>query len=290
MNLILLAHWEGIACRDKSGRTPIEIWDECELLVDEEHRVVFECLTRSHNTYTRLQEEWQNKLNALKKQHEATLFGLNLRHSEEMKREHITRSELESELNMLHQSVEMLTANNSEQAERINGFTKVERTWLERVDSLTKSVEQLQAEKAEEQDNVEALHQLVEDKDVEIEALSAKVKKLSKDIQQVMSWYNQTSQGLSRTQESLQQMVDNYVDVHGKLSREKEALQKMLAKRGISLPETTLRLHAPVSPSSPTANYFDERDNFSSMLNDAANAAAMAATAALTGHLIDGPD
>jgi hypothetical protein len=285
VNLIVVAHWEGIACRDKSGRTPIEIWDECELLVDEDHRVVFESLTRSHNTYTRLQADWQNKLNALKKQHEAALFGLNLRHSEDTKRENEKKSELELELNKLHQSVEMLTAENSEQDEKINGFAKVERNWLERVDSLTRAVETLQVEKAEEQENVDALHQLVEDKDIEIEALSAKVKNLTKDMQKVMAWYNQTGDGLSRTQESLQQMVDNYVDVHGKLSREKQALQKILAKRGIGLPATKYRQPA------RSFDEFNESDTFSSIMDDAANAAAMAASAALiTGQLIDGPD
>ncbi|CAB9515601.1 expressed unknown protein [Seminavis robusta] len=287
VNLIVVAHWEGIACRDKSGRTPIEIWDECELLVDEDHRVVFESLTRCHNTYTRLQEDWQNKFIALKKQHEAALFGLNLRHDDEMKKENEKKAELEQELNKLHQSVEMLTAENIEHEEKVSSFAKVERTWLERVDSLTKAVEQLQVEKAEEQENVEALHQLVEDKDIEVKALSAKTRKLTKDVQQVMAWYNQTEEGLSRTQESLQQMVDNYVEVHGKLSREKEALQRMLAKRGIDLPATQKKKFSPRALSPIPSDFGSD---VSSIMDDAAHAVAAAASAALTGHLIDGPD
>jgi predicted nucleic acid-binding Zn-ribbon protein len=279
VNLIVLANWEGIVARDKSGRTPIEIWDECELLVDEDHRVVFECLTRCHNTYTRMQDEWQTKFNNLKKEHEAALRALNMRHDDAMHKEAKKKAELESELNKLNQSVEMLTNENAEQNERITSFSKVEHSWRERVDYLTKSVERLQSEKAEEQENVEALHQLIEDKDDQIKSLSSKVRKLTKDMQHVMSWYDQTDSELSRTQESLQRMVDNYVEVHEKLSHERDTLKSILVKRGIEALPRKPTIERSI-PSAMSEDYYNEEGY--SIMNDAANAAAAAARAALT--------
>lgn len=287
VNLIVVANWEGIAARDKSGRTPIEIWDECELLVDEDHRVVFESLTRCHETYSRMQDDWQNKVNNLKKQHEAAIHSLNLCHDEAMEEEAMKKAELETELNKLNHSVEMLTSENSEQDDRIVSFSRVERTWLERVDSLTKSVEQLQVEKAEEQENVEALHQLIEDKDEQIKTLSAKARKLSKDMQHVMVWYDQTDSELAKTQTSLQQMVDNYVEVHGKLSHERQTMKKLLAKRGIEAP---LRQSSSMEDADFSAFHTDYSygGEVSSIMDDAAAAAAAAASAALT--VIADPD
>lgn len=280
VNLIVLANWEGIAARDKSGRTPIEIWDECELLVDEDHRVVFESLTRCHNTYTRMQDEWQTKFNNLKKQHESAMQTLHLRHDDALQKEARKKAELEAELNKLNQSVEMLTSENSEQDDRITSFTKVENTWRERVDYLTKAVERLQSEKAEEQENVEALHQLIEDKDDQIRTLSSKVRKLTKDMQHVMSWYDQTDSELSKTQESLQVMVDNYVEVHEKLSHERHNLKAILVKRGIEAPPSRRPTVERSSP--PPASPSDDDEEGSSIMDNAARAAAAAARAALT--------
>ena len=292
VNLIVVANWEGIAARDKSGRTPVEIWDECELLVDDDHRVVFESLTRCHATYTRLQSDWQHKMNILQKQHEAALRSLTDNHSAEMKREAQVKAELEAELNNLHQSVEMLTTENTEQDEKIAGFARVERTWLERVDTLTKAVEVLQKEKAEEQENVEALHQLIEDKDEEILKLSTKVRKLTKDMQHINAWYDQTDKGLAETQENLQKMVDSYVEVHGKLSKERQQMQKLMVKRGI---QVTPQNNA--GSRQPATHNFDDFDDYASdiyvdggLMGEAANAAAAAASAALSDHLIANMD
>lgn len=287
VNLIVVANWEGIAARDQSGRTPVEIWDESELLEGEDHRVVFESLTRCHSTYTRLQADWKHKMDNLREQHEAAIRSLAAKHSAEMNHEAKLKSKMEDELSKLHQSVEMLTTENAEQDEKITGFAQVERTWTHRVNTLTKSVETLQKEKAEEEENVEALHQLIEDKDEEIVVLSTKVRKLTKDMQHINTWYNQTEKGLAQTQTNLQQMVDSYVEVHAKLSKERLMMQKLMAKRGIE-----------VQPSINTGEsqqsaVFDEYDDYGSdvyveggMMDGAAHAAAAAASAALSDYLI----
>ena len=287
VNLIVVANWEGIAARDKSGRTPVEIWDESELLEGEDHRVVFESLSRCHSTYTLLQSDWRHKMDTQQKQHEAAIRSLTAKHSTEMEREAQVKANLEDELNKLHQSVKMLTTENTEQDEKIIGFAQVERTWTERVNTLTKSVETLQKEKAEEEENVEALHQLIEDKDEEIVALSTKVRKLTKDMQHINAWYDQTDRGLAETQTNLQQMVDSYVEVHGKLSKERLMMQKLMAKRGIEVPPS-INTGAPRQPA-----VFDDYDDFGSdiyveggLMDGAAHAAAAAASAALSDHLI----
>lgn len=291
VNLIIVANWEGIAARDKSGRTPVEIWDECELLVDDDHRVVFESLTRCRDTYNQFQGNWQRTVDILQRQHESALAALEKRHKVEMECADKKQAEMEIEMNKLHQSVELLTTENTDQDEKISGFAKVERTWLHRVDSLTQTVEQLQQEKAEEEENVEALHQLVEDKDEEIKTLSTKVRKLTKDIQHVMAWYDQTDDGLVKTQESLQMMVDNYVEVHGKLTREREALQKLLTKRGIQPPPKNLGgIPRHLSTQQPESDHGLDDYSDTGRMDEAANAAAAAASAALTGHIIADPD
>jgi len=287
VNLMVVANWEGIAARDKSGRTPLEIWDECELLVDDDHRVVHESLLRCQATYNRLQGDWQTKMDALKKEHEEALRALNRSHTVEMKRQTQEKEELEFELNKLHQSVELLSSENSVQDEKIKGFAQVERNWVERVCTLTKTVELLRAEHGEEQENVEALHQLIEAKDEEIQSLTTKARKLTKDMQHIMGWYNATDEGILRTQQSLQVMVDNYVEVHGKLSRERQALQKLCAKRGIQMPQK-IATHGP--PEHEEDEYGMDPYGDSTAMDEAANAAAAAASAALTAHLIADPD
>lgn len=288
VNLIVVANWEGIAARDKSGRTPVEIWDECELLVDDDHRVVFESLTRCHATYTNLQDNWYNKMDTLQKQHEAAIRALTDKHAAEMSREAIVKADLEDNLNKLHQSVEMLTTENTEQDEKIAGFARVERTWTERVDTLTKSVEVLHKEKSEEQENVEALHQLVEEKDEEIITLSTKVRKLTKDMQHINAWYDETDRGLAETQGNLQKMVDSYVQVHGKLSKERQQMRKLMVKRGIEVPS---QIGAGMTQQ-PAPHVFDDygsdiyEEEGSALMGEAANAAAAAASAALSDHLI----
>jgi len=295
VNLIVVANWEGIATRDKSGRTPIEIWDETdELLVDDDHQVVFQSLSRCHSTYSRLQSDWQNKIDTLQKQHENAIRAMANKHAAEMDRQAQEMAVLETERNKLSQSLEMLTQENTEQGEKIDEFAQVERTWLERVDTLTKHVELLQREKAEEQENVEALHQLVEDKDKEIQTLSTKARKLTTDMQHINGWYEATENGLAETQANLQKMVDSYVEVHGKLAKERQQMRKLMIKRGIEIPPQStgaeMQQQQQQQQPPPKSDKKSREDGNTDGCVDVMDEYAQAAAAAAAEHLITDMD
>ena len=287
---------EGVIAEDHSGRTPIEILEESEFLVDDDHRVVCESLKRCYQTLIKLQKHWQTQLDTLRKQHEMTFLAMKHQHDEDLRKETDRQEEMAIELNKLYESVEILSKENLEMDEKIQRLGTADRSSSEKLEKLTKEVQKLKKEKAEEEENVEALHQLIEDKDEEIKTLSARVRKLTKDMQHVMAWYDDRESGLSDTQKHLQKMVDSYVEIHGKLSRERETLRSVMAKRGI---DTTMKstLGGPPPPPPPPPPRTPPRaaaqnwDEDGVPMGEAADAAAAAATVALTSQrTIPSPD
>lgn len=279
VNLILVANWEGIVARDKSGRTPVEVWNESELLIDEDHQVVLDSLTRCYDTYTRIQTDWETKLEALEKEQENTLTTLHQEHNNAMKAEEGKQMKLELENTKLYETCEILIGEAKEKDEQIKTFVSAENMWIERVNTLKSQMEQLQKKKAEEEENVEALHHLVEEKDAQVKSLSSKVKKLTKDLQKVNEWYDHTENGLAQTQRHLQKMVDSYVEIHGKLTEERQSLKQIMSARGIEVSPTSGISPPPPPPEPSSPDY---------TMDEAAKAAAAAASLALTRQNIIG--
>ena len=80
VNLLIVAHWPALVATDQSGRTPLSILQDSEMLALEDHKVVFESLTRSMETYQQILNRHEMDLESLKVTHAAGLVAIGSQH------------------------------------------------------------------------------------------------------------------------------------------------------------------------------------------------------------------
>jgi chromosome segregation ATPase len=229
-----VAYWHGIVVTDQSGRTPLEILQDSEMLDMEDHQVVLESLTRSLDTYEHLEDAHQQELEEVQLEHNQAMEAVKQHHAEDLRGEAEKQEQLEQEVDLLRKMLANSNANEMNQREEIERFAVIEETWRERLNALQLKYQDLERQYNDEVNKVHGLDHVVMLKNAEIEQANTRIDQLSLDLQMITAWQErEMRKALDKTQRNVRKLVDSFVGLHGILTEHGAGLKTLLETRGI---------------------------------------------------------
>jgi hypothetical protein len=232
VNLLLVAHWPGIAAKDQSGRTPLEILRDVELLNVEDASVVLESLERSHGTWTDLQRQMKYEKQQLEAAHRRHMKQAAAQHETEMAEELQQHADLIEQVQHLTVLLERLQDTTVTQQHRIDSLTGVETSWRERVDALERSLEVSRAETSGKKDEVATLARMLVQKNRHVEALEAEGAHLKADLHAASGLQHDLAAIMAAAERDLHQLVTSYCAAQDTLAQHHRDLRGVVQQRG----------------------------------------------------------
>jgi hypothetical protein len=242
VNLLVAAHWLGITAVDQSGRTPLEILNDTEMLAMEDHKVVFDSLTRSQQTYDEIIKRHETEVDVMQRDHAKGLVGIRQEHDGDLLLEQEQQDSLVREVDRLKELLAAAKQTNEIQQSKMDAVNAAETSWRYKNQMLKKSVSELESKNQQETDRVRSLEQVVELKDHEISLMEGRVHELSTDLQNIAAWQQKEMlRSLDGTEQRIHDMVESYVSLRNQLDDQSGGMRTLLKERGIYMPspETT---------------------------------------------------
>eukprot|EP00934_Nitzschia_sp_Nitz4_P003656 Nitzschia sp. Nitz4//scaffold79_size90958//50918//52210//NITZ4_005029-RA/size90958-augustus-gene-0.177-mRNA-1//-1//CDS//3329558261//3646//frame0 len=272
VNLIMVANWEAIVAPDASGRIPTEILDRDELLMLDEHRVVYESLTRCHDAYTRMQKAAEDEKAALQRKQQAEATSAHKQYQESLKTEQQRQEVILNKVSSLEAEIKMLKSTGTAHDAYTEEYKRDAKMWKEKSQSLEQTVELLTRELTNERDQVKKLDDKLNRREKLLARRNEYIRALSNDLKQISLVHDEELIGSMRAaEESMKEMVNRHHALQQQINGQAKGIRKLLATRGIEMPrQPTLEQEEKVAH---TEDHLDT--------SGAASALAAAAMAAL---------
>jgi hypothetical protein len=284
VNLLVAAHWLGITAVDQSGRTPLEILNDTEMLAMEDHKVVFDSLTRSQQTYDEIIKRHETEVDVMQRDHAAGLVGIRQQHDGDLQLEQEQQDKLVVEMDRLKELLALAKQTNEIQQRKMDAVNATETSWRYKNQILRKRVSDLDSRNKQEKDRVRSLEQVIELKDHEISLMEGRVHELSVDLQNITAWQQKEMvRSLDGTEQRIHDMVESFASLRNQLDDQSGGMRTLLKERGIYVPAPETRevdkTEKPPSLDESTCTSESEGDNLDDEFD--VLSAAQAATNAL---------
>jgi hypothetical protein len=234
VNLLIVAHWPALVATDQSGRTPLSILQDSEMLALEDHKVVFESLTRSMETYQQILNRHEMDLESLKVTHAAGLVAIGSQHDDDLQVEQEQQEKLVQEVKRLKALLQDVEQSDAQKGNIIEEATRSN-------EALHRQVTTYQTELAREQERYQAksalaqeLEETLRDSSHNADVLTERIQELSMDLQEVGNWQEQELRSkVDASEETMQIMVEHFCGLTESLGVQQERVRHMLASRGL---------------------------------------------------------
>ena len=273
VNLIIVAHWPAIVATDQSGRTPIGICQDAEMLALEDHKVVHESLTRSMETYQQILNRHEMDIEALKATHAAGLAAIRKQHDDDLQVEQEQQEKLVQEVHRLTLIVQEIEEADGNKTKRIDQATASNEALQRQVQSLQDELNQEHKRYAKQSQRVALLEKTLKERGVKIDTLNKNIVQLEKDLQNIGSWHEQDLQSkVNVSEETMQVMVEHFCGLTEMLGNQNERIRQTLRARNIPL-------RRDIGGVADEKKDMDQEDDIND--TDALTSAALAASGAL---------
>jgi len=283
VNLLVVTYLHGICAQDQSGRTPLEILQDSEMLAFEDHQVVFESLTRSQETYLTLLQQHADEVKEIKVRHAAGLVAIRQHHDEDLQQEQEQQEKLLAAVERLGRIAEEAKKNEAKNSEQVHHLTHVASTQKETLTLMDEQIRNITSSNSQKEIRIESLETQVSAKDQQIASLQSQVHDLQGDLQRMAGWQQDVlATQINHTEDSMQAMVEQFVGMVDMLAGQDDRLTSLLKTRNIPNPQK----QQPKSVPSPRRNKTSEEKNSAReqrniMDDETMNHIAAAATTAL---------
>eukprot|EP00977_Amphora_coffeiformis_P008021 scaffold1803_cov92-Amphora_coffeaeformis.AAC.44 len=273
VNLIIVAHWPAIVATDQSGRTPLSICQDAEMLALEDHKVVHESLTRSMETYQQILNRHEMDMESLKATHAAGLAAIRKQHDDDLQVEQEQQEKLLQEVQRLKLIVQEAEQAGSNKAKRIDDATASNEALQRQVQSLQDELNQENKRYDKQTQRVTLLEKTLKERGAKIDTLNKDILQLRNDLQQIASWQDQELQRkIVVSEDTMQVMVEHFCGLTEMLTNQSERVRQTLRARNIPL------RHEIGGPTDEKKD-IDQEDDITD--SDALASAALAASGAL---------
>ena len=237
VNLLVVTHWHGIMATDQSGRTPLEILQDSEMLAMEDHQVVFESLTRSQETYQTISEEHQEEVKGIKVRHAAGLVAIRQQHDEDLQQEQDQQEKLLAEVERLKSLVDDAKLSNKKDMDHIQQLSQAVSNGKNNMSHLHERLNSEIASGAQKAARITSLEQELAGKNQDIVSLKSQIHELQGDLQRIAGWQQDVlARQINSTEESMQTMVEQFVGLVDLLSGQSQRMSSVLKSRNIAMP------------------------------------------------------
>jgi len=175
VHLLATHHWRGCHETDQSGRTPLDILQEAELLDPDEQLAATECLRAAAATWREIQAEHQAELQRLRAQHAAGLQAVRQQHDDDLAVEQQQQEKLLDQVLTLQQHLCRDKEAAQVLAQRLVRYKDEEVAWQ-------RQTEQLRAENSNYQQTMVAKDETIRNLQATVAAKEEEAVKLSGQI------------------------------------------------------------------------------------------------------------
>lgn len=236
VNILIVSHWPAIVATDQSGRTPISICQDAEMLTMEDHKVVFESLSRSMETYQQILNRHEMDLESLKATHAAGLNAIRRQHDDDLQVEQEQQEKLVQEVKRLKDVLEEVRLADSKKVKRIEESTVSNEALQRQVQSLQNEVDHEQKRYQTQGQRVQVLEKTVRERSAKIDVLNKRIAQLETDMKHIAAWQDQDLQvKINKSEETMQVMVEHFCSLTESLTHQNEKVRQILVDRGIPL-------------------------------------------------------
>lgn len=283
VHVLVVAYWPAVVARDTSGRTPLDILEETELLQSpsgdseegarfsdiSEAKIIYQSLERSQQTYLKMLEQHEQNKSDLELQHDQHVVELKQEHDQQLQQERCNHKKLEEKLDRLKGVNMSLQHEVAKKDSQLLALKNMENIYQDRVEEQKAAVDAMRQELDQKDAVIEQLQKALQEKEAQILQERERAAGLSHDVWHMTRLHDtQLQDVLQQAENALQNLVHCQLAVHGQWLGQHRALHHILQERGI--PEPT--------PNAPTAH----SETPAGIAAAAASAAASAAAAAQT--------
>lgn len=237
VNLLVITFWHGITATDQSGRTPVEMLQESEMLATEDHKVMFESLERSQQTYQSMLQKHADEIKCIQERHAAGLGAIRQQHDEDLQQEQEQHEKLLAEVEGLSHAVEQAKIKERQHEEHIQELSQVSTSQKVTMSQMDEQLKAITASDTQKSSVIFSLKQSLAQKDERITILQSQVQELQGDLQRLASWQQDVlARQINRTEESMQTVVEQFVGMVDMLSGHGQRMSKLLKSRNIAPP------------------------------------------------------
>lgn len=236
VNLLIVSYWPALTCTDQGGRTPLNILTDQEMLSMEDHKVVYESLSRSMETYQQIMNRHEMDLESLKATHATGLAAIRKQHDDDLQVEQDQQEKLVQEVERLRGLLRDVEITEQKKAKRIEEATASNEALQKQVQTLQDDLKHEQKRYQNQSQRVQVLEKTVKERSVKIDSLNKKIAQLQKDLQEIGSWQDQNLHAkINASEETMQVMVEHFCGLTEALAFQNEKVRRTLAARGIPI-------------------------------------------------------
>jgi hypothetical protein len=193
VNLLAVSHWRGCHTTDQSGRTPLDVLQENDMLLDPiEHDAVVAALQSSAAAYQEIVSEHSHELASMQDEHAMGLQAVRQQHDEDLQEEQEKQEILLEEIASLQQELSLAQSVSAIQQVELQQLKQTERAWLDHVEHLQTESASWREAYLREQQSVKDLRSIVSERDRQAIVLADRIVDLQTCIQRMTRWHQTT--------------------------------------------------------------------------------------------------
>jgi hypothetical protein len=220
VNLLAVSHWRGCHETDQSGRTPLDVLQENDLLLDPiEHKAVVDALQASALAHEHIVEEHTDEILQLHEEHAMGLLAIRQQHDDDLQEEQEKQEKLLQQVASLQQQLSLTNSVIARQQVELHGLKSNEQVWKDHVNELQNEKSKWMDAYNKERETVHTLQNDVCDRDNRAIVLADRIVDLQTCIQRLAHWHQTTV----RTQ--LASVTKSFENVNKELSAFTNTLQ-----------------------------------------------------------------
>lgn len=212
VNLLAVSHWRGCHETDQSGRTPFEVLQENDLLLDPiEHKAVVDALSASAAAYEEIVNEHTEEIQKLREEHEVGLTAVRRQHDDDLAEEQDKQDKLLQQVQVLKQQLSTANAVIARQQVELHSYKSNEQIWKDHTNELEKERNKWMDLYNTEHDTVQELRTDVFNRDQRATELADQIVDLQTCIQRLANWHKTT------VRKQVHKLKKSYDNAHNEL-------------------------------------------------------------------------
>ena len=261
VNLLAVSHWRGCHETDQSGRTPLDVLQENDLLLDPiEHKAVVDALSASALAHEQIVHEHTEEIQQLRDEHDNGLAAIRQQHDEDLLEEQEKQDKLLQQVAALQQQLSTANSVIARQQVELHSYKSNEHTWKVHTNELEQERSKWMELYTTEQGTVQELRADVFNRDQQAIVLADRIVDLQTCIQRLANWHKTT------VQKQVHKLKKSYENAHNELlcftntlNDHNDDLQTLLKDIGIDeLPTKSMQKRSSPTAHSTAGDHGDE--------------------------------
>jgi hypothetical protein len=235
VNLLAVSHWRGCHATDQSGRTPFEVLQENDSLLDPiEHKAVVDALQASAVAYEQILAEHADEIQQLHDENAIGLEAVREQHDDDLLEEQEKQDKLLQQVASLQQQLTVANSVIARQQVELHTVKANDQFWKDRVEELQIRNATLLDKYIREQTVVVDLRQQVSERDQQAIVLADRIVDLQTCIHRMAHWHQTTVRTqLETVTKSFAIATNDLLSFQSTLHDHSDDLQTLLVDMGV---------------------------------------------------------